>query len=273
MISFGGFDTDYSGNSEFEEEAGSGSSREPVSRKEKKRRRKLRKRYVLFAMLGVVLFCFLVSRTPLFAISEISVKDNVMFTDGEIIDASGMSVGDNIFKMSKGKIRRTIMQNNPYVVSVKVDRKLPDLLTITVEENDPVLALPCGEEYLILDKDGLVVESRDSWLTATLVTGIEVRSYSIGEAPDVSDKQSLKLILRMVNDVNEAGVYFRQVDMPSALAIQAYVTETLSCYGNAEDIRENIEGLKALLYDLNLKGYPDGVIYVGDDGYATFSPS
>lgn len=273
FLSYGGFDTDYSGSNEFEAESGSGTPVQPLSRKELKQLQKARRRKILIAVLAVILFCLLISRTPLFGISEIIVRDNIMFTDEEIIAASGMSPGDNIFRMSKRKIRKTVMQNNPYMVDVKVDRKLPDVLVMTVVENDPVLALPCGEEFLILDKDGLAVEMRDSQLTATLLTGMEVKSYSVGTAPDVSDKQSLKLILRMVNDVNEAGVFFRQVDIPNPLAIQAYVTETLSCYGTPEAIRENVEGLKALLYDLSLKGYPNGVIYMGDDGYATFSPS
>lgn len=273
FLSFGGFDTDYSGNNEFAEESGSGTSAQPLSRKEKKRLLKSRRKKILLGLLGAVLFCILISRTPLFAVSEIIVKDNIMFTDEDIIASSGMAVGDNIFKMSKRKIRKTVMQNNPYMVNVKVDRKLPDVLVMTVEENDPVLAIPCGEQFLILDSEGLAVEMRDDTLTATLLTGIEIKSYSIGEPPDVSDKQSLKLILRMVNDVNQQGVFFRQVDIPSPLAIQAYVTESLSCYGSSEAIRENVEGLKALLYDLNLKGYPSGVIYMGDDGYATFSPS
>ena len=244
FLSYGGFDTDYSGNNEFAEESGSVTPRRPLSKKELKQLQKVRRRKILLAAAGIVLICFLISRTPLFSITEIVVKDNVMFTDEEIIASSGMSVGDNIFRMSKRKMRKTIMQNNPYIVSVKVDRKLPDVLTLTVEENDPVLALPCGEQYLILDKDGLAVELRDSTLTATLLTGIDVKSYSIDAAPDVSDKQTLKLILRMVNDVNEAGVFFRQVDIPSPLAIQAYVTESLSCYGTPEAISSAISPVR-----------------------------
>ena len=273
FMSFGGFDTDYSREDDFAGEAKPAAPASFKTRKEQRQRRRRVRRYIFLGVLAAVLLGFLISRSPLFDIREIRVNDNVLFTDEQIAGASGLAEGDNIFSRRKGQIRKSIMENNPYIVSVDVDRKLPDILSLTVEENDPVLALPCGEQFLILDGHGMAVAMEDSQMMATLVTGIDVKSYVFGSAPEVSDKQTLKSILKMVNEVNKNGMYFRQVDIPNPLAIQAYVTENLSCYGDTDDIRNNLDGLKALIYDLDVREYTAGVIYVGDDGYATFSPS
>lgn len=273
FMSFGGFDTDYSREDDFAGEERPAPAFSVRTRKEQRHRRRRIRRYVALGVLAVILLGFLITRTPLFNIREIKVNDNVLFTDEQIKAAAEIAEGDNIFSKRKGQIRKTIMENNPYIVRVDIDRKLPDVLSLTVEENDPVLAIPCGEQFLILDAKGMAVAMEDTQLMATMVTGIEVKSYVIGSAPQVNDKQTLKSILKMVNDVNKNGMYFRQVDIPNPLAIQAYVTQTLSCYGDPDDIRSNLEGLKALIYDLDVREKTAGVIYVGDDGYATFSPA
>ena len=77
----------------------------------------------------------------------------------------------------------------------------------------------------------------------------------------------------LINKVNASGLFFKKLEVMSSLTVHGYVTDTLICSGAPDDITADLEGLKAVIYDLGQKGYTAGTINIGSDGYATFSPA
>ena len=59
---------------------------------------------------------------------------NSRYTAQEVIDASGVQIGDNLFQMNKNQISQQILQRLPYVGEVSPQRGLPSTLTIQVTE-------------------------------------------------------------------------------------------------------------------------------------------
>ena len=59
---------------------------------------------------------------------------NSRYTAQEVIDASGVQIGDNLFQMNKNQISQRILQQLPYVGEVSPQRGLPSTLTIQVTE-------------------------------------------------------------------------------------------------------------------------------------------
>ncbi len=282
---FGGYDADY----------GTGSSDDPPSRrsagedgptrrkkrrekeKRKKERRKRTRPVRLLLAAVVLLAVFLLLSSSLFAISEITVKNNTLKSDENLIRESGVKNGENIFKYTEGSVKKNIMSKNPYIYDVDISRTLPNVYTIIVKEKTPVVAVYYKDKYYILDENGYIIGTEDNQMTATLIEGLEIKKVKttrkgLKEVRTLETKDDVRFeeLMKLINGVNDSGLYFKRVDASSALTVRGYITDTLICSGRSEHILENIEGVKAVVYDLGQKGTTSGTIHVGNDGYATF---
>lgn len=270
-----GHDTNYSDMYQLDaDDAGKTSSDEenvtPVKKKKRRKKHYMLRIFLFFAAVAGIYF-FLTS--SIFSISEISIKNNRLIDDEVLIQEIGIKPGDNMFKWTGFAVKKAL-KANPYVKDIDVKRKLPDKYIIIVDERIPTAAIAAGDVYLITDNDGTVIDTADKPMSATLITGIEVKDYKKGKVPELSDKAKFENIMNLINKSNHAGLYFKRVitENETSDSVKTYVTDTMMCSGRTEDIINALEGIKAILYDLHEKGVERGVIKVDDSGYAAFSP-
>ena len=92
------------------------------------------KNLIIFTII-LVIFLGLLFFLPVFNVTEINVSNNKKTSRADITDASGIQVGNNIFRIvtpvSKGKIEAL-----PYVKSAEVTKKYPSTINISVEERE-----------------------------------------------------------------------------------------------------------------------------------------
>ena len=178
-----------------------------------------------------------------------------------------------MFSVSSRKVRNTL-EENAYIASAEIDRQIPDTYVIKIEENKPTLAIKFQENYVILDEDGTAIVGYSDFAsqTATILSGISITEYEIGRIPTLQEGCDLSAVLAMLRDVNDSGLYFKRMEMVTSTSVKANITDTLLCQGECADIAENVESIKAAVYDLGQKGVSRGVIYISGDGYAAFNP-
>lgn len=112
-----------------------------ASVRHKRKRKRRRSRFgVLFTLLCAVavVAALTFGATVFFQVETIAVTGNSRYTQEEIIAASGVQVGDNLFRMNKKQISQQILHQLPYVESVSILRGLPSTLTFQVTEWDAV---------------------------------------------------------------------------------------------------------------------------------------
>lgn len=109
-------------------------------RHNRKRKRRRSRFGVLFKLLCLVALVAALTfgATVFFQVEAIAVTGNNRYTQEEIIAASGVQVGDNLFRMSKKQISEQILHQLPYVESVSILRGLPSTITFQVTEWDAV---------------------------------------------------------------------------------------------------------------------------------------
>ena len=283
---YGGSDTDYDTqfvpyNGEDEvyeviggpEEAGQYQEEKSPAEKKRKKKKRRKKHYMLRLVLiiAALVAVFLTLRSPLFEISFIQVEGNTLMSDEEIIELAGVSEGDNMFAVSSRKVKAALTKN-AYIASANIDRKIPDIYVIKVEENIPTLAVKYQEKYVILDEEGRAIDYAEDARSATILTGINITEYEIGQTPSVEGGCDFNSLLSMINKVNASGLYFKRIEMLTPTSVKAAVTDTLLCQGECNDISENVEALKVAIYDLGQKGVSRGVVHISGDGYASFNP-
>ena len=93
----------------------------------------------------------IVALTLFFRVETIVVTGTERYTAEEVIQASGVETGDNLFLLNKPTVNQRIRDALPYVERVKrINRKLPDTLLIEVEEcGTPLAVVQDGSAWLV----------------------------------------------------------------------------------------------------------------------------
>ncbi|MCD8342543.1 MAG: FtsQ-type POTRA domain-containing protein [Clostridiales bacterium] len=98
-----------------------------------------------------------------FKINTIEVEGNVHYTEEQIVDASGVNLGDNLLLTRDPTVVARLLTQLPYVSSVTLSHQLPDTLVITVTESDAQAAIYDGSgSWWLMDSNGKLLEQVDS---------------------------------------------------------------------------------------------------------------
>lgn len=109
-------------------------------RNKRKRKRGKGRLGPLFKLLcaGAVAVALTMGATVFFQVETVAVTGNSRYSQEEIIQATGIQTGDNLFRMNKFQIAHQVLQDLPYVEEVTIRRSLPSTIVITVKEWDAV---------------------------------------------------------------------------------------------------------------------------------------
>ena len=116
----------------------------------------------LYKLLSVLVICGAVvaALTLFFRVDTIRVTGNDRYTEDEVIQASGIQLGDNLFLLNKYEAARSIAEKLPYIdiEDIWIRRELPDTLLIDVAEcGTPLAVIQDGSAWLVSPK-GKIVE-------------------------------------------------------------------------------------------------------------------
>ncbi len=243
-----------------------------VSPRKKKKRRKKRYflKFLIFLALVGGMIAFLSSHY--FDVKNISVEGNSVTVSEDIVEASGLKTGKNIFTVKKGKAVEKI-EKNSYIKEAKIKRKFPKTLIIEVKERVAMAAVPYGEEYLILDDQGYILARQEENPKLPLLLGLTIKEMDVGKPLSVKEKTTLESTLELIETMEENELFFKKIDF-SSMVVKVYIYDHLICRGKPKNIEENMKNgnLEIILYDLYEKNITRGVINIGDDEYCSYSP-
>ena len=155
-----------------------------------------------FAVLTLIVVVIVLNIT-LFTVSDISVYNKVvseLIVDDDIIEASDIAIGSNIFALSERKAIKNIELANPYVRVTSIERRFPGKVVIHVTVRTPVMTVKVSdsEDYALLDSNLKILDIVDAYSklyrASTKVIGISVESAALGESlldwddPDRGDR-------------------------------------------------------------------------------------
>lgn len=128
-------------------------------RSKREKQRRARRRFRLFLVFLLVLITAIVlCLTVFFKIADIRVEGHSQYTDAQIIAASGVSKGDNLFLSRTSKVRENLNRALPYTDEVTLERKLPDTLVIHVNDSRITTAIQDGSSYVLLNSSDVVMK-------------------------------------------------------------------------------------------------------------------
>ncbi len=179
-------------------------SKKPVTPKV----RKFRNLMVYLSIISIVLIVSIVlSLTVFFKTEQIIVSGNEMYSQQEIIEASGLSLGQNIFTANKSAASDRIEKTYPYIENANVYFSIPDAIKIDITMAHPSYMIEAlGGFYIVSDK-GKVLEvvATDDEAQVPIIEGVTVEGKTPGEYLEFSSEiveKGLEEIFSAVRELN-----------------------------------------------------------------------
>ncbi|MGO5115320.1 cell division protein FtsQ/DivIB [Candidatus Avoscillospira sp. LCP25S3_F1] len=152
--------------------------------------------FVMLLVVAIFIFCAAI----FFKITEIVVVGNNLYTDEEVVEASGLALGDNLLAVSRGTVAGRIQASLPYVEDVQVGRALPGTVTVTVRESDAVYAVYAanGTVWLMNSSGKLLEQAAPGASSYPWLVGVTVQTPQAGNQAVCAETEALDAALTVI---------------------------------------------------------------------------
>lgn len=184
-------------------------------KKKSKKKKKINKKVIGFFSILIIIggIIALALTAPIFNITDIEVYGNNQITANTIISLSRLKKGENIFKFNNSVQER--IKENSYIDSVKISRKLPGKVAITVEERKIKYQTNLINSYVYIDKNGYILEnSSERKEGIPLIVGLSAKE------DELMNEKRLK-----TEDLEKINNIIKIVDASKAINIDNLITE------------------------------------------------
>lgn len=212
-----------------------------------------------------------------FRVSDIRVEGNEHYTDQEIITASGIEQGDNLFFFDKFSALSRAYTKLPYLEEVTVDRRLPGRVTINVIECKAMAYLSVGDENWTIDHNCKILgKAVDTELGDLIpIYGIDPGTLMIGEKLERADgnEEMVDYLAMLLMELQERGIadQVRRIDFSDPYRVIFALGEKYSVITGGP---MKLDYKFAMLFSVleQLKEGDAGTIDVSDGSTARFIP-
>ncbi len=183
-------------------------SRQKERVEQRRRRRKRRNIFFYTALfllvIGVaVLLCF----TVLFKLETITVSGSSRYSAEEIIKASGLVKGENLFRQDIEKASAKVEEQLPYIGEAKISRKLPAEIVIAVSEAQIAGAVEFEGQNILLDANGKVLEATGNTPEGCpTFKGLKVKDAVPGKTLEYADEEQKETVDSLMQAIKESGL-------------------------------------------------------------------
>ncbi|MDD3346630.1 FtsQ-type POTRA domain-containing protein [Oscillibacter sp.] len=184
-----------------------------MARRRKSNRRRRGSFGFLYKLLSVLVICgaIVAALTLFFRVDTIVVTGQQRYTQQEVVDATGIQSGDNLFLLNKYNAANNIATALPYIniEDVWIRRKLPDTLLIDVKEcGIPMAVVQDGSAWLV-SPGGKIVEQKASDATSDygVIDGCQLLAPSVGTQLALATEHASqqRSLLALMTALEEAG--------------------------------------------------------------------
>jgi len=121
--------------------------------------------------------------SPFFSVKSVQVLGCARVHPDEVVAASGISEGSNIFSVALGEAAERVAAI-PWVQSATCMRRFPSTIEISVVERKPAAVTPHHNSFVVLDSEGWAIEIRNAPGGLPLVTVEPLQDMRVGEQVD-----------------------------------------------------------------------------------------
>ena len=246
--------------------------RQAVRRKKRRRRRRIFLILVILIIAAVLSFGVLtfIDKKGYADIETIIVEGNTYYDTVSVLETSGAVTGEGLLSISDNDIRSNL-EKLPYIKSAKITKQFPNTLKITVAERIPQYAVYFGGFFVYLDDEYVMLEKSNDAGELKIIEGFVPKELSLGKVFAAEDDKNFKLAMKLSDALKEKGLNVYKVSYRDPL-MRVYFSKNIVCEGAYDNLMKYITELNEILYSLSTQNIERATIYIGDNGYISFSP-
>ena len=255
-----------------------GELRDRIDKRKKEKKKKQRRFrtwvYVTAFSLMAIIFGFFFSISGFFTVDSIEVEGNEHYTSEEIINIAHAVPGRNLLYNTNESEIVAYLEQNPYIKSAEVRRKLPSTLLIVVKERSERMAFKYDNDYLVMDGEGVLLRKTRNEPQTTLVEGLIVNKIKLGEKIGTEDRDKANKVIDLISAMTSGDLFFVRLDMNNTKRVKAYIYDNLIVRADYNTLMTNIKNghLHQVVEKLLKDGIKRGTITFEEDGSASFMP-
>lgn len=244
------------------------------------KRKKNYKKLVAIVGLGVFV-AFVALFTPWFNIKSIEVEGSLRVKQEDIKNMSGIPLGQNIFRVNYFRVKNNIKQE-PYIGKVSITRHYPNKVVLSVEERKRAGYIQFMGKYLIIDKNGYVLEAisntKDIEIEAPDIWGLKFEEYELGKELKASkeEKEKYDLLMKCFNEISSSSLEDKlskiDISNPDSIVIWAYNDKYQINIGDKKAFVYKLKFSKTIIEKQENNKGPSGVISFSREHRAIFKP-
>ena len=145
-----------------------------------------------------------------FRVSRIEVRGNSYYTADEIILASGIEEGDNLFFINRFTVMSRMFSRLPYVETASVTRYLPNRVIIEVSESEALACVELEGQYWVIDRSCKILTQGTAADASSLITvrGLTPVNPTVGETLSTgsADEGKADYLSEILDQLQERGI-------------------------------------------------------------------
>jgi len=191
------------------------------------------------------------SLTAFFKIEAVSVVGTDKYPPEEIARASGIEVGQNLFRVSGSKVETALMEQYPYIESIELHRKLPPAIEIEIKQARPEAAVVEEDAVVLITQDGKVLERGRMMIPAGVpaVQGLNTEGAQPGTVLGEDAKDGLRMLEYLCKAINDTGFsQISNIDITNPLNMTVvYENRLLLKLGTEADLEHKLRFIQKVL--------------------------
>ena len=200
----------------------------------------------------VVVAVFVFGLAIFFKVTEIQVTGNNVYTAQEVVDASGIQMGDNLVTISKGSVVGKILAQLPFVEEISMERVLPGTVVIHVTESDVIYTVDGddGGQWL-MNGSGKILAKADAAADYPHLSGVTAEAPEIGSqitSTEQSENLTAALELLPLLEETEYISQVTEIQVDTTYDIVVLYGDTYEIHlGGTEQLEYKMQYLAAIL--------------------------
>lgn len=197
-------------------------------------------------------------RNPVYNLADLELELDDVMTTGDLLEMTGITPGANIFKVDLARTA-TILRNDPMVAAVRIERDLPDTLSITLQAREAVAWVsPSPDTEAPYDPMGMHLVDANGYLMKPrlltpehhrlpIIHGVEPGALRNGTPLQRQDLRNALVLLTAIRDTDRDLPPVRTLDIRKGYCIEAVNGEGMQIVFGTEDFDTQLLKLARLL--------------------------
>ena len=194
---------------------------------------------IFYALLiiGVLVVAILFSIFTFFKVDKVNIEGSTIYTNEEILSASGIKVGDSlVFADTKGaeiSIERKLL----YVEDVSLNKSIPSSLNIKVTQAVPTYSVEFRGKYIYVSAKGKILEINSQAMAgAMIINGGEItENEGYLSFADEKVNEAFNSLINAISETGTAGIDY--IDISNVFDIKAKYDDRVTLeFGTMQDL-------------------------------------